>query len=65
MIRCPFCNESYYMENYSTSTLLYSPIIYKDGEIVSHNPNIITHYCTCCVCGKEFDYKEDENGFYQ
>ena len=54
--RCPYCDESYYQELYSTTTCLYSPRIYKDGELISKDPNTTRAVCQCLVCGKEFSY---------
>lgn len=54
---CPNCGESYYMENYSMSTAMYFPPIYKDGVNINPDRNIHTTYCTCMNCGKEFSYK--------
>lgn len=53
-VRCPHCGESYYMENYSTSTCLYCPPIYKDGVNINPDRNTSTTHCTCMNCGKEF-----------
>ena len=54
--RCPYCNESYYQELYSTSTCVYSPVIYKDGYLVSKTPNTTRIVCSCLNCGKTFSF---------
>ena len=51
---CPHCGESYYMENYTTSTCVYYPPIYKDGVNINPDRNAHTIHCTCMNCGKEF-----------
>lgn len=60
MIRCPHCNESYYQELYSTTTCVYSPNIYKNGELISRNSNTIRKVCRCLNCLKEFSYIHKE-----
>lgn len=62
MIKCPHCGESYYQENYSTTTALYWAPIFKNGVLINENPNTTTTHCTCCNCGKSFSYSnKDEN----
>lgn len=56
IIRCPECGESYYMEDYSTTTALYCPDVYKDGKLVSQDQNKSTTHCTCLHCGNRFSY---------
>jgi len=58
--KCPYCGESYYQENYSTTTAMYWTPIFKNGELINENPNITTTYCTCCNCGKSFSYTNKE-----
>jgi hypothetical protein len=53
---CPHCGESYYMENYNTSTCVYYPPIYKDGVNINPDRNTCTTHCTCLNCGKEFSF---------
>lgn len=53
-ISCPHCGESYYRENYSTSTALYYPPVYKNGVNVNPDRNAVTIHCTCMNCGKDF-----------
>ena len=56
-IHCPHCNASHYFVNYGTSTTLYSPMEYKDGELViSNDPNYHTYNCTCAECNTTFSY---------
>ena len=57
---CPYCGESYYAENYSTTTAMYWAPIYKNGVLINENPNTTTTYCTCCNCGKSFSYSNKE-----
>lgn len=58
MIKCPYCNNSYYELKYSSTTCLGWAHVYKDGELISSNPNTTTHYCLCLACGQEFTYTE-------
>lgn len=55
-VKCPHCGKSYYMENYSVSTAVYYPPIYKDGVNINPDRNQSTTHCTCMNCGREFDY---------
>jgi len=55
--KCPHCGESYYREDYTTSTLIYSPIIIKDGKVVSNDLNTYSTHCHCLNCGKDFDIR--------
>lgn len=52
--KCPHCGESYYMENFSTTTCMYFPPIWKDGVNINPDQNETTTHCTCMSCGKEF-----------
>ena len=45
IIKCPQCDNSYYVEKYNTTTAVYYPPIYKDGVNVNPDGNITTHYC--------------------
>ena len=56
IVRCPYCDESHYQEKYRNTTCVYSPIIYKDGELISKTPNTTRVVCGCLVCGKDFSY---------
>lgn len=58
--KCPYCGESYYAENYSTTTAMYWAPIFKNGVLINENPNITTTHCTCCNCGKSFNYTNKE-----
>lgn len=60
MIKCPYCGESYYAENYTTSTLMWWTPIYKDGVLINDNPNSSTVHCTCINCHKDFSYNTKE-----
>ena len=60
MIKCPNCGESYYMENYSVTTAVYYPPIWKDGVNVNPDRNITTTHCTCMNCHKDFTYSNKE-----
>ena len=55
-VRCPHCGENYYQENYTTTTAVYYPPIYKDGVNINPDRNQSTTFCTCLNCGKEFTY---------
>ena len=55
-VTCPYCDESYYQELYSTTTCSYSPNIYKDGELISKSVNTTRAVCQCLNCGKSFSY---------
>lgn len=56
VVRCPHCNESYYQELYITNVCVYSPVIYKDGELFSKGPKTSRAVCRCLHCGKEFSH---------
>lgn len=60
LIKCPHCGESYYSEHYSMTTALAWTPIYKDGKLISTNPNTTTTFCTCMNCGKDFSYNSKE-----
>ena len=62
---CPHCGESYYAENYSTTTAMYWAPIFKNGVLINENPNITTTHCTCCNCGKSFSYTNKEHSKMQ
>lgn len=53
---CPHCGESYYIENYNTSTCVYYPPVYKDGVNINPDRNTTTAHCTCMNCGKDFSF---------
>ena len=53
---CPHCGESYYRVDYSTSTCIYFPPIYKNGVNINPDKNKSTTHCTCINCGKTFPY---------
>lgn len=55
-IQCPFCGESYYQENYTITTSLYCPPVYKNGVNINPDRNQSSTNCTCLNCGKEFTY---------
>lgn len=61
MIRCPRCGESYYVENYSTSTAMYCPPVFQNGICISEDHNIYNTYCTCLSCGNNFYYSNRES----
>ena len=64
IIKCPQCNNSYYVEKYNTTTAAYYPPIYKDGVNINPDGNITTHYCQCCNCGYEFIYATQYGELY-
>lgn len=51
---CPYYGESYYSVNYTTSTAVYYPPVYKDGVNINPDRNAITTHYTCLACGKDF-----------
>ena len=53
-IKCPYCGECYYREDYSTSTCMYCPPIIKDGKLISDDANTTTTHCHCLNCGEDF-----------
>lgn len=63
MIKCPYCGESYYRENYSTYTAVYYPPVWKNGVNINPDRNTTAIHCTCINCGKDFAYsnKDVEN----
>ena len=63
-IKCCKCGASYFTIRYSTSTAMWSPIIIKDGKVISSNPNYETHHCQCIACGAFFDVTE-HNGIIE
>ena len=60
VVRCPHCDESYYQEIYSITTCVYSPNIYKNGELISKSAGTINKVCRCLNCLKEFSYTSKE-----
>ena len=57
-VKCPHCGESYYRENYTSTTDLYFPPIYKDGVNINPDRNAVTAHCTCMNCKKEFCFRK-------
>ena len=61
-IKCPKCGASHYYERYQTATAMAYYQEYIDGILQPTNdPNIYTHYCTCCECGANFYYTNCPN----
>ena len=54
LIRCPYCNASYYEEMYSETTTVYYPPIYKDGVNINPDRNTSTTKCHCKNCDNVF-----------
>lgn len=54
VIKCPYCNESYYQEGFTFMTDVYYPPIYKDGVNINPDRNAVTIICHCLSCGKDF-----------
>ncbi len=54
--KCPYCQESYYIERYNMTTAVYYPPIYKDGVNINPDRNTTTVTCECMACGKEFSF---------
>ena len=59
MVVCPKCGKSHYAYLYSTTTLLGWTPIYKDGKLISKDPNVTTNYLECMECGHHFTTTED------
>ncbi len=57
MIKCPYCNKSYYQEIGSDMTAVYYPPIYKDGVNINPDRNTITTHCICLHCSNLFHIK--------
>ena len=55
LVRCPYCNESYYIEYGTWCTALGWRKIYKDGEQINKDPNTYTTECKCMACDKYFN----------
>ena len=51
---CPYCGDDFYRYDYSESTMVYYPPIYKNGINVNPDQNKKTSYYTCFNCGKRF-----------
>ena len=56
-IKCPKCGESYYIERYSTVTVMYFPPVYKNGVNINPDRNITTVVCECLNCGQPFSFR--------
>lgn len=54
-IKCPNCHASYYVERGTIATALAWTNIYRDGKLISTNPNTYTTSCKCMNCGQEFN----------
>ena len=63
-IKCPNCGESYYKEDYSVSTTMYYPPIWRNGININPDGNITTINCTCMVCGNNFSYQTKRGELY-
>lgn len=59
-VMCPHCDASYFQVLYQTTTCVYAPSIYKDGELISKTPNTIRLVCHCLNCGKDFSHTSKE-----
>lgn len=55
--KCPYCNQLYYTIDYSDTTVVYCPPIYKNGLTINPDKNTTTNHCTCINCGNKFSYK--------
>lgn len=53
---CPYCNKDYYIINYTTSTAMYYPPIYKECVNINQDKNYVNTHCTCLNCGNSFSY---------
>jgi hypothetical protein len=56
LIKCPHCGKSHFVVLYQTSTLVHSPLEYKDGKWFKSDPNMVIAHCHCLECGKEFGF---------
>ena len=57
---CPNCKKSYYRVDGSDVTAMYYTPVYKDGVLISRDPNIITNHCTCLACGTKFSFTKSK-----
>ena len=55
-IVCPHCHVSHYNVLYETTTAIAWTPIYKDGVLQNKNPNVVTTYCHCLNCDKDFTH---------
>lgn len=55
IIKCPYCGESYYTIRSTVSTLIACESVYKDGKLISKDPNTYTTHCHCLNCNKDFN----------
>lgn len=54
IIKCPHCGKSHYSMGAMKSTCIgYTPV-YKDGKLVSQDPNYYTVCCHCLACDNNF-----------
>lgn len=62
--KCPYCSASHWIELYSTSTLIYSPIEYINGKVSALNdPNFTCIHVRCLECHQVFAVLK-KNGEY-
>ena len=57
---CPNCGKSYYRVDGSDITAMYYAPVYKDGVLISRDPNITTNHCTCLECGTKFSFTDSK-----
>lgn len=57
-IKCPNCGGTHYVYKHSMTTALGWVEEYKDGKLISQNPNTTTSYYTCCECNHNFEVEE-------
>lgn len=50
------------MENYSDTTTVYYPPIYKDSVNINPDRNTTTVHCTYMNCGKNFNFTKNVFG---
>ena len=60
---CPNCKKSYYRVDGSDITAMYYVPVYKDGILISKDPNITTIHCTCLECGTKFSFMDSKQKF--
>ena len=54
LVYCPHCGESYYRVDYQTSTCLYCPPVFLNGQLINTDMNKLINNCTCLNCGVTF-----------
>ena len=60
VVKCPKCGSRHFRLGGSITSLVYTPVEFKDGKMVQGKDinKTTTHY-TCLECGEEFDSSDD------